>query len=152
MGSPYCLLCSSQCPWGPGCEAECPPKHRWVQGTGCPLGAANRSDRIMESSSLGKVFRVTRLNRATKRNHQPDLLSAITKPCPCCHIHMSLKSLQGWAFHHFPAQPILMLKQALHEVQSPVQLEALSSHPITCDPRKETRLTDCSTVTFSCGV
>lgn len=111
LGSPRCLLCSSQWPWGPQVGA----RRRPGPWEGCPLGAASSSDRITESFGLGKVFRVTRLNRATKSNHQPHLLSPITKPCPCCHIHMSLKSLQGWAFHHFPAQPILMLKQALHE-------------------------------------
>ncbi|KAK4824730.1 hypothetical protein QYF61_018118, partial [Mycteria americana] len=62
------------------------------------------------------------------------------------HIYTPFKYLQGWRLHHFPGQPIPMLDNPFSEVKFPniqskpplVQLEAISSRPITCYLGKET--------------
>ncbi|KAK4829457.1 LOW QUALITY PROTEIN: hypothetical protein QYF61_004675, partial [Mycteria americana] len=55
-------------------------------------------------------------------------------------IQTSFKYFQGWRLNHFPGQPVPMLDNPFSEVKFPniqskpplVQLEAISSHPITC--------------------
>ncbi|KAK4817835.1 hypothetical protein QYF61_000670 [Mycteria americana] len=61
-------------------------------------------------------------------------------------IQMSFKYLQGWRLNHFPGQPVPMLDNLLGEEKFPniqskpplVQLEAISSCPITCYLGEET--------------
>ncbi|KAK4818707.1 hypothetical protein QYF61_018686 [Mycteria americana] len=65
---------------------------------------------------------------------------------PKHHIYTSFKYLQGWGLHHFPGQPVPMLDNPFSEVKFPniqskpplAQLEAISSHPITCYLGEET--------------
>ncbi|KAK4815837.1 hypothetical protein QYF61_008440 [Mycteria americana] len=55
-------------------------------------------------------------------------------------------ALQGWRLNHFPGQPVPMLDNPFREVKFPniqskpplAQLEAISSHPITCYLGEET--------------
>ncbi|KAK4814264.1 hypothetical protein QYF61_012819 [Mycteria americana] len=61
-------------------------------------------------------------------------------------IQTSFKYLQGWRLNHFPGQPVPMLDNPFTEVKFPniqskpplVQLEAISSCPITCYLGEET--------------
>ncbi|KAK4824286.1 hypothetical protein QYF61_013031 [Mycteria americana] len=61
-------------------------------------------------------------------------------------IQTSFKYLQGWRLNHFPGQPVPMLDNPFSEVKFPnlqskpplVQLEAISSCPITCYLGEET--------------
>ncbi|KAK4826779.1 hypothetical protein QYF61_011428 [Mycteria americana] len=61
-------------------------------------------------------------------------------------IQTSFKYLQGWRLNHFPGQPVPVLDNPLGEVKFPniqskpplVQLEAISSRPITCYLGEET--------------
>ncbi|KAK4827957.1 hypothetical protein QYF61_022659 [Mycteria americana] len=61
-------------------------------------------------------------------------------------IQTSFKYLQGWRLNHFPGQPVPMLDNPFSEVKFPhiqskpplVQLEAISSCPITCYVGEET--------------
>ncbi|KAK4822062.1 hypothetical protein QYF61_008871 [Mycteria americana] len=61
-------------------------------------------------------------------------------------IQTSFKYLQGWRLNHFPGQPVPMLENPLGEEKFPniqskpplVQLEAISSCPITCYLGEET--------------
>ncbi|KAK4828029.1 LOW QUALITY PROTEIN: hypothetical protein QYF61_022806 [Mycteria americana] len=76
----------------------------------------------------------------------------LTLPRPPLHhvpkhlIQMSSKYLQGWRLNHFPGQPVPMLDNPFSEVKFPniqskpplPQLEAISSHPITCYLGEET--------------
>ncbi|KAK4814532.1 hypothetical protein QYF61_022021 [Mycteria americana] len=76
----------------------------------------------------------------------------LTLPRPPLHhvpkllIQMSFKYLQGWRLNHFPGQPVPMLDNPLGEEKFPniqakpplVQLEAISSCPITCYLGEET--------------
>lgn len=58
---------------------------------------------------------------------------------PYCHVHISLKHLQGCGLHYFPRQSVSMLDCSLYEeilpkIQSklpPAQLETVCSCPIT---------------------
>ncbi|KAK4828748.1 hypothetical protein QYF61_000739 [Mycteria americana] len=59
---------------------------------------------------------------------------------------MSFKYFQGWRLNHFPGQPVPMLDNPFSEEKFPniqskpplAQLEAISSHPITCYLGEET--------------
>ncbi|KAK4824837.1 hypothetical protein QYF61_020210 [Mycteria americana] len=76
----------------------------------------------------------------------------LTRPSPPLHhvhkhlIQTSFKYLQGWQLNHFPGQPVPMLDNPFSEVKFPniqskpplAQLEAISSHPITCYLGEET--------------
>ncbi|KAK4817461.1 LOW QUALITY PROTEIN: hypothetical protein QYF61_015616 [Mycteria americana] len=76
----------------------------------------------------------------------------LTPPRPPLHhvpkhlIQTSFKYLQGWGLNHFPGQPVPMLDHPFSEVKFPniqskpplAQLEAISSHPITCYLGEET--------------
>ncbi|KAK4828289.1 hypothetical protein QYF61_024954 [Mycteria americana] len=76
----------------------------------------------------------------------------LTLPTPPLHhvpkhlIQTSFKYLQGWRLNHFPGQPVPMLDNPFSEVKFPniqskpplAQLEAISSHPITCYLGEET--------------
>ncbi|KAK4815820.1 hypothetical protein QYF61_007429, partial [Mycteria americana] len=76
----------------------------------------------------------------------------LTLPRPPLHhvlkhlIQTSFKYLQGWRLNHFPGQPVPMLPNPFSEVKFPniqskpplVQLEAISSCPITCYLGEET--------------
>ncbi|KAK4820755.1 hypothetical protein QYF61_006095 [Mycteria americana] len=76
----------------------------------------------------------------------------LTLPRPPLHhvpkhlIQTSFKYLQGWRLNHFPGQPVPMLDNPFSEVKLPniqskpplAQLEAISSHPITCYLGEET--------------
>ncbi|KAK4821922.1 hypothetical protein QYF61_004925 [Mycteria americana] len=76
----------------------------------------------------------------------------LTLPRPPLHhvpkhlIQTSFKYLQGWRLNHFPGQPGPMLDNPFSEVKFPniqskpplVQLEAISSRPITCYLGEET--------------
>ncbi|KAK4815340.1 hypothetical protein QYF61_000172 [Mycteria americana] len=61
-------------------------------------------------------------------------------------IQTTFKYLQGWRLNHFPGQPVPMLDNPFSEVKFPniqskpplVQLEAISSRPITCYLGEET--------------
>lgn len=71
-----------------------------------------------------RITALSRLERTKtiKSHHQPDLLNPIINPIPWCHIHTSLKYLQGWGPHHCPAQPLPVLglplpKEILPRVQ-----------------------------------
>ncbi|KAK4815496.1 hypothetical protein QYF61_003054 [Mycteria americana] len=65
---------------------------------------------------------------------------------PKHHIYTSFKYLQGRRLNHFPGQPVPMLDNPFSEVKFPniqskpplAQLEAISSHPITCYLGEET--------------
>ncbi|KAK4815335.1 hypothetical protein QYF61_000167 [Mycteria americana] len=63
------------------------------------------------------------------------------------HLDMSFRNwIQGWRLNHFPGQPLPMLENPFSEVKFPnfqskpplVQLEAISSRPITCYLGEET--------------
>ncbi|KAK4823484.1 hypothetical protein QYF61_002548 [Mycteria americana] len=76
----------------------------------------------------------------------------LTLPRPPLHhvpkhlIQTSFKYLQGWRLNHFPGQPLPMLDNPFSEVKFPniqskpplMQLEAISSCPITCYLGEET--------------
>ncbi|KAK4811102.1 hypothetical protein QYF61_016388 [Mycteria americana] len=76
----------------------------------------------------------------------------LTLPRPPLHhvpkhlIQTSFKYFQGWRLNHFPGQPVPMLDNPFSEVKFPniqskpplAQLEAISSHPITCYLGEET--------------
>ncbi|KAK4828379.1 hypothetical protein QYF61_026117, partial [Mycteria americana] len=76
----------------------------------------------------------------------------LTLPGPPLHhvpkhlIQTSFKYLQGWRLNHFPGQPVPMLDNPFSEEKFPniqskpplAQLEAISSHPITCYLGEET--------------
>ncbi|KAK4809855.1 LOW QUALITY PROTEIN: hypothetical protein QYF61_021315 [Mycteria americana] len=76
----------------------------------------------------------------------------LTLPSPPLHhvpehlIQTAFKYLQGWGLHHCPGQPGPVLDNPFGEVKFPhiqskpplVQLEAISSRPITCDLGEET--------------
>ncbi|KAK4829527.1 hypothetical protein QYF61_005166, partial [Mycteria americana] len=76
----------------------------------------------------------------------------LTLPRPPLHhvpkhlIQTAFKYLQGWRLNHFPGQPVPMLDNPFSEVKFPniqskpplVQLEAISSCPITCYLGEET--------------
>ncbi|KAK4817196.1 hypothetical protein QYF61_003589 [Mycteria americana] len=76
----------------------------------------------------------------------------LTLPSPPLHhvpkhlIQAAFRYLQGWGLHHFPGQPGPMLDNPFSEEKFPniqskpplAQLEAISSHPITCDLGEET--------------
>ncbi|KAK4824151.1 hypothetical protein QYF61_011229 [Mycteria americana] len=74
------------------------------------------------------------------------LLSPPLHHVPKHHIQTSFKYLQGWRLNHFPGQPLPMLDNPFSEVKFPniqskpplAQLEAISSHPITCYLGEET--------------
>ena len=59
---------------------------------------------------------------------------------PKHHIYTAFKNLQGWWLHHFPGQPVPVLYNPFREDIFPnikstpplVQVEAVSSQPITC--------------------
>jgi len=65
---------------------------------------------------------------------------------PKCHIYTFFEHLHGWGLNHFPGQPVPMpdhsfSKEIFPNIQSKcplVQLEAISSHPITSDVGEET--------------
>ncbi|KAK4814017.1 hypothetical protein QYF61_004647 [Mycteria americana] len=84
------------------------------------------------------------------RSSSPTINLTLPKP-PLHHVHKhlmqtSFKYLQGWGLNHFPGQPVPMLDNPLGEVKFPhiqskpplAQLEAISSHPITCYLGEET--------------
>ncbi|KAK4824291.1 LOW QUALITY PROTEIN: hypothetical protein QYF61_013036 [Mycteria americana] len=84
------------------------------------------------------------------RSSSPTVNSTLPRP-PLYHvpkhlIQTSFKYLQGWRLNHFPGQPVPMVDNPFSEVKFPniqskpplVQLEAISSHPITCYLGEET--------------
>ncbi|KAK4810476.1 hypothetical protein QYF61_004256 [Mycteria americana] len=84
------------------------------------------------------------------RSSSPTINLTLPKP-PLHHvskhlIQTSFKYLQGWRLNHFPGQPVPMLDNPLGEEKFPniqskpplVQLEAISSCPITCYLGEET--------------
>ncbi|KAK4826194.1 hypothetical protein QYF61_006138 [Mycteria americana] len=84
------------------------------------------------------------------RLSSPTINLTLPRP-PLCHvpkhlIQTSFKYLQGWRLNHFPGQPVPMLDNPFSEEKFPniqskpplVQLEAISSHPITCYLGEET--------------
>ncbi|KAK4820013.1 hypothetical protein QYF61_017392 [Mycteria americana] len=84
------------------------------------------------------------------RSSSPTINLTLPRP-PLYHvpkhlIQMSFKYLQGWRLNHFPGQPVPMLDNPFCEEKFPniqckpplVQLEAISSPPITCYLGEET--------------
>ncbi|KAK4830578.1 hypothetical protein QYF61_011756 [Mycteria americana] len=96
-----------------------------------------QNHRITESYRLEKTW--------IESNHKPNTTKTTTTPCHHL-IQMSFKYLQGWQLNHFPGQPVPMLDNPFSEVKFPniqskpplVQLEAISSCPITCYLGEET--------------
>ncbi|KAK4829704.1 hypothetical protein QYF61_006079 [Mycteria americana] len=93
------------------------------------------------------------------RSSSPTINLTLPRP-PLYHvpkhlIQTSVKYLQGWQLNHFPGQPVPMLDNPFSEVKFPniqskpplAQLEAVSSHPITCYLGEETD-THLSTTSF----
>ena len=94
-------------------------------------GFPNTPFRIIESLGLEKTFKIIKSNLTPPSpplNHVPKH-----------HTYTFLKYLQGWRLSHFPGQPVPVLDNPFSEgifpnIQSKlavVQLEAISSHPIT---------------------
>ena len=87
-----------------------------------------------ESSRLEKTLKII------QSNHQLNINSSQLHHIPKCHIYTSFKYLQGWSLNHFPGQPVPMLDNSFGEKIFPnnpskpplVQLEVVSSRPITC--------------------
>ncbi|KAK4833094.1 hypothetical protein QYF61_027760 [Mycteria americana] len=81
------------------------------------------------------------------RSSSPTVNLTLPSP-PLNHVpkHLVQTSLQGWRLNHFPGQPVPMLDNPFGEVKFPniqskpplAQLEAISSHPITCYLGEET--------------
>ncbi|KAK4817862.1 hypothetical protein QYF61_001531 [Mycteria americana] len=123
-----------------------------VMGTPENGGKAN----IMPILEKGKkedsgIYRWNRIGwKRPLRSSSPTI--NVTLPSPPLHhvpknlIQTSFKYLQGWRLNHFPGQPVPMPDNPFSEVKFPniqskpplVQLEAISSCPITCYLGEET--------------
>ncbi|KAK4831827.1 LOW QUALITY PROTEIN: hypothetical protein QYF61_019350 [Mycteria americana] len=102
------------------------------------------------TQATSRVIKAKTEARAALRSSSPTVNLTLPSP-PLYHVHKhfiqtSFKYLQGWRLNHFTEQPVPMLDNPFSEVKFPniqskpplVQLEAISSHPITCYLGEET--------------
>ncbi|KAK4823524.1 hypothetical protein QYF61_003033 [Mycteria americana] len=129
--------------------------HHWS-----PLGHRAVDRNFLRADMKVKTFRHGKTRITESQNHigwkRPLRSSSptvnLTLPSPPLHhvpkhlIQTSFEYLQGWRLNHFPGQPVPMLDNPFSEVKFPniqsklplAQLEAVSSHPITCYLGEET--------------
>lgn len=59
---------------------------------------------------LIKSFQLEKTHKIIQSKHHLTLPSPLLHHVPKCHIHKSLKYLQGWGLHHFPRKPAPIVK------------------------------------------
>ncbi|KAK4816001.1 hypothetical protein QYF61_010869 [Mycteria americana] len=118
-----------------------------------PLQSLPPLKQINTPTQLGVVCKLTENRIGWKRplrSLSPTVNLTLPRPplnhISKCHVQTSFKYFQGWQLNHFTGQPVPVLDNPFSEEKFPniqskpplVQLEAISSHPITSYLGKET--------------